>query len=87
MNPKKTEPTYQNSGTCETDIKIEFGSDKCPKLNTRRGKVELEEFETWQGDIIEPMNETDTYKYIGILQSRQLQHTKNKKQITPAMTS
>ena len=33
------------------------------------------------------MNEIDTYKYIGILQSRQLQHTKNKKQVTPVMTN
>lgn len=80
MNPKKTESTYQNSGTFETDIKMEFGSDKCPTLNTRPGKAELEGFETWQGDIIEPMHETDAYKYIGILQSKQFQRTKNKKQ-------
>ena len=78
MNPKETESTYQNSGTFETDLKMEFGSEKCPTLNIRRGKVELEGFETWQGNIIEPMNEIDTYKYIGILQSRQFQHTKNK---------
>ena len=66
---------------------MEFGSYKYPVLNIRRGKVELEGFETWQGDIIEPMNEADTYKYIGILQSRQFQHTKIKKQVTPSMTS
>lgn len=89
MNPKKTESTYLNSGTLETDIKMEFGSDKCPTLNIRRGKLELEGFETWQGDIIGPVNETDTrtYKYIGKLQSRQFQHTKYNKQVTPATTS
>ena len=47
MNPKKTESTYQNSGNFETDIKVEVGSDKCQTLNIRRGKVELEGFETW----------------------------------------
>jgi hypothetical protein len=87
VNPKRSESSYQNSGTFETDIKREFCSEKCPALNIRRGKVELEGFETWQGHILEPMNETVTYKYIGILQSRQFQHTKNKKQVTPAMTS
>jgi hypothetical protein len=87
VNPKETKSTYQNCGTFETDIKMEFGTDKCPTLNIRRGKIELEGFETWQGYIIEPINETNTYKYIGILQSRQFQHTKNKKQVTPAMSS
>jgi hypothetical protein len=70
-----------------TDIKMEFGLDKCQTLNIRCGKVELEGFETRQCDIIEPMNETDTYKYPGILKCKQIQHTKIKKQLTTALTS
>jgi len=66
---------------------MEFGLDKCRTLNFRCGKVELDGFETWQGYITEPMNETDTSLYIGILQSRKFQHIKHKKQVTPAMTS
>jgi len=66
---------------------MEFGFDKCRTLNFRCGKVELYGFETWQGDIIEPTNETDASVYIGILQSRPFQHIKHKKQVTPAMTS
>lgn len=50
-----------------------------------RGKADPEAVETRQGDIIEPMKETDTYKYLGILQSRQIQHIK--KQLTTALTS
>jgi len=45
----------------------------------RRGKVEREGFETL-GYII--VNETDTYKYAGILQSRKIYHTEIKKQLT-----
>jgi hypothetical protein len=35
-----------------------------------------------QGDIIVPKDETDRYKYLGILKSRQFEHTKLKKQLT-----
>jgi hypothetical protein len=86
VNPKKTESPYQNRGTFETDIKMEFHSDKCLTLNIRCRKVALEGLKTRQENIIEPMNETGTYKYTGIPQSRQFQHTKNKKQVTPAIT-
>jgi hypothetical protein len=33
------------------------------------------------------MNETDTYKYLGILKCKQIQHTKIKKQLTTALTT
>jgi len=42
---------------------MEFGLDKCRTRNIRRDKVELECFET-QVEILEPMDDTGTYKYI-----------------------
>jgi len=51
------------------DIRLDFGLDKCRMLNIRNGKAELEGSQT-QGEITEPTTETDTYKYLGILQSR-----------------
>jgi hypothetical protein len=63
---------------CKTNIGIKFGLDKCQTLNIRHVKVVLEGFET-EGEIIEPNDETDTYKYLDIIKSRQSKHTKIKK--------
>jgi hypothetical protein len=65
------------------DIQMEIGLDKC----LMRGNVEPDGVETRQGDMIEPMKEIDTYKYLGILHSRQIQYIKIKKQLTTPMTS
>jgi len=51
------------------DIRLDFGLDKCGMLNFRHGKAEFEGSQT-QAEITEPTTETDTYKYLGILQSR-----------------
>jgi len=52
-----------------TLIQMEFGVTKCWTLTTGRGNVKAEGFKTQQGHIIE-LNEIDTYRYLGILQSR-----------------
>jgi hypothetical protein len=48
------------------DIRMEFGLDRRLKLNIRRGKSELEDFEMQQIQIMEPMDESDAYKYFGV---------------------
>ena len=62
---------------------MKFGLDKYCTL-TLDMEIELEGFNTWQ-DIIEWMHRIDTYKYLGVLQPRQIQHIK--KQPTTAQTS
>ena len=51
-------------------------------VSIRCGKVELKGFKHDK-----KIYETDTYKHLGILQSRQIQHTKIKKQLTTALTT
>lgn len=63
------------------DIHMEFGLDKCKVLNIKKGNIELKGFETEDGESIEPMDETDTYKYLGILQSKRIQHTQVKNKL------
>jgi hypothetical protein len=48
-------------------MKMEFGQDKSWTLNIRHGKVGLQGFKTRHSDILEPMNETDSCKHLGIL--------------------
>jgi len=48
--------------------------------------VELEGFDSRQECIIEQMTEIDTYNYLGVLQCRQTQDSKIKKQLTTALT-
>lgn len=52
-----------------THILMEFGVTKCRTLTTGRGNVKAEGFKTQQRRRIE-MNENDTYRYLGVLQSR-----------------
>jgi hypothetical protein len=51
---------------CTTNIGMKFGIDKCQTLNIRCVKVVLEGSETG-GEIVEPMDKTDTYKYDDII--------------------
>jgi hypothetical protein len=46
----------------------------------KRVKVEPEGFEK-ERDVTEPMNETDTFICLGLIQSKQIQHAKIKRQI------
>jgi hypothetical protein len=66
---------------------MQFGLEKHWVCNIRLGKVELEGFKTQQGDVIEAVKKVSTYKYLGVLQSRQIQCTKIKMQLTTALTS
>lgn len=70
-NPRQLNQLIKIAELFTTNIRIKFGLDKCQTLNIRRGKAVLEGFET--GEIIKPMDKTDTYKYLGILQSRQIE--------------
>jgi hypothetical protein len=53
---------------------------KVEHLILKRVKVELEGFEK-QRDVTEPMNETDTFIYLGLIQTKQIQHTEIKRLI------
>lgn len=68
--------------TFTKDIKMQFGMDKCRTLTVKKGSVELQPYESTHGHNIEPMNETETYKYLGLLQSKRTEHTEIKKQLT-----
>lgn len=49
--------------------------------------MEKEGFKTRQREITEPVNQTDTNKHLGILQSRQTEHTNINKELTTALIS
>jgi len=68
-----------------TKTGIKFGMDKCQTLNIRRAEVAIEGFET--GEITEPMDGTDTYKYHNIIQYGQNEHTKIKKKLTTELAT
>lgn len=70
-----------------TDVKMEFGLDKCRTLSFKKGSIELNEVEMEQGEAIEAMDRGDTYKYLGMLQSKRTEHTIIKKQLTNEFTN
>jgi len=72
------------------DICMEFGVDKC-KISVvgshaprRTGD---ERFVCESGDIIVDMEEEETYKYLGFLQARKLEHKEIKKRLTQQFVS
>jgi hypothetical protein len=57
------------------DKRIVFVLDKRRTLNTRHGKADTEGSEAQEGERIEPTDATDTHKYHGMPQSRQIECT------------
>lgn len=51
-----------------------FGLDKCKTQTVLKGKHSTNIFELQDGDLIEPMEEGDTYKYLGVHQSVRTEH-------------
>jgi hypothetical protein len=56
---------------------MELGLYKDWNFDFRRGKLKIEGFEMWQGEVTEPMDKTDVRKYlaIGLLRSRIIRHS------------
>ncbi|KAL0867793.1 hypothetical protein ABMA27_008500 [Loxostege sticticalis] len=63
------------------DINMKFGLDKCRKLHIKRGKIVHSNIET-EEIRIPTMDEDELYKYLGVQQSKGINHINIKKQLT-----
>jgi hypothetical protein len=52
-----------------------FGIEKCKTLSIAKGKLEMRNCTTEDADTMEAMNEDDIYRYLGRMQSKQINHT------------
>lgn len=83
-NAEDLETLLRSTQTYSKDISMEFGIDKCRTAVTGsavRG-AEASAFTCESGDIILGMEEEETYKYLGFLQSRKLEHKQIKDRLT-----
>ena len=61
------------------DIKMEFGLDKCTKASFKRGmKVSAEEIPLNNNQVIQDLDQAETYKYLGMEEGEGVQHHKMK---------
>ncbi|KAG6439021.1 hypothetical protein O3G_MSEX000416 [Manduca sexta] len=65
-----------------TDIKMKFGLDKCKAVHIIRGKVQPGDYVINSNDIIEALEPSDVYKYLGYNQLKGLDHTSIKHALT-----
>ena len=64
------------------DIKMEFGLDKCAKASFKRGKkVSAEGIPLNDNQVIQDLDQTETYKYMGMEEGQGNQHHKMKVKI------
>ena len=60
-------------------IGMKFGLDKCKVLNVVRGKIKMSgNIKLEEGSIIDEMESTGVYKYLGIIESNNIKHTEMK---------
>ena len=61
------------------DIKMEFGLDKCAKASFKRGrKVSAEGIPLNDNQVIQDLDQAETYKYLGMEEEEGVQHYKMK---------
>ncbi|CAG4934599.1 unnamed protein product [Colias eurytheme] len=60
--------------TFSQDIRMQFGVDKCKILSISKGKIREDNYTLENGEIIEPMTEHNSYKYLGFKQLKQIAH-------------
>ena len=61
------------------DIKMEFGLDKCAKASFKRGKkVSAERIPLNDNQVIQDLDQAETYKYLGMEEGEGFQHYKMK---------
>ncbi|KAI5738427.1 hypothetical protein M8J77_006974 [Diaphorina citri] len=67
-----------------TDIKMEFGLDKCAHISIEHGKViDTETLELMLNDVsIQNLDENQYYKYLGIKQYLNINHSQIKRELT-----
>ena len=64
------------------DIKMEFGLDKCAKASFKRGKkVSAEGNPINDNQVIQDLDQAETYKYLGMEEGEGVQHHKMKVKI------
>jgi hypothetical protein len=59
-----------------------FGIEKCKTLSIAKEKQEMRNFTTEDADTMEIMNEDDIYRYLGHMQSKQINYTQIKQKLT-----
>ncbi|XP_064076354.1 uncharacterized protein LOC135194637 [Vanessa tameamea] len=64
------------------DINMNFGLDKCKTLTIKKGKLIEKNYEISEEINISEMLEGDLYKYLGILQAKDINHSKLKQDLT-----
>ncbi|CAK1582479.1 unnamed protein product [Parnassius mnemosyne] len=64
------------------DIKMEFGIDKCKINSIRAGQNYQHQYTLRTGEQIEPLEEQDSYKYLGYTQSQQIHYKETKQKLT-----
>lgn len=65
------------------DIGMEFGLSKCKILHIDRGKwVPQEDTETLNCEVLDNMQQAETYKYLGFQQNTRIDHANIKKELT-----
>ena len=63
-------------------IKMEFGLDKCAKASFKRGKkVSADGIPLNDNQVIQDLNQAETYKYLGMEEEEGIQHHKMKVKI------
>ena len=66
-----------------SDIKMEFGLDKCSKCTIKKGKkIAAENILIGDGSSIEDLDEDASYKYLGIEENATIEHKKMREKVT-----
>lgn len=83
------ETLLQHTQMFSKDISMEFGIDKCRTAitGTSAARTRADGFTCESGEIILGMEEEETYKYLGFLQSRKLEHKQIKDRLTKQFIS
>jgi hypothetical protein len=58
-----------------------FGIEKCKTLSIAKGRLEMRNFTTEYADTMEAMNEDDVHRYLGNVQSKQINHIQTKQKL------
>ncbi|XP_036334664.1 uncharacterized protein LOC118745244 [Rhagoletis pomonella] len=82
-NERQMNTLLEQTEDFSNDIKMSFGVEKCRRLSVENGKLIRRELELMTHETVDSMTEGDTYKYLGILQARRMQHS----EIVSAVTS
>jgi hypothetical protein len=81
-NEKELDCLIQTVRIFSKDIEMEFGFDKCAKLHLQRGKAVVMDDLQVPGGTIKALHPDQTYKYLGMLESADIDHAAMKEKIT-----